>query len=103
MYAHVIVARTPSFSGRHDFTRSELMDEALSLDLIGVAERIAGIFPTLEKTRAALAQLEEVGDPLTEADGYADVHAQIVTPLREIDGLIKEISAGIAHHYGAFG
>ncbi|MGF1543229.1 MAG: phosphoenolpyruvate carboxylase [Parvularculaceae bacterium] len=105
MHGVALVAGLPAFSGRHEVTHDDLVDRCLAMRFDDVADLIAEIFPMAGARDATFDGLTEPSDPVKDADdgGYPDVHASVVAPLRACAALIREITAGVAHFYGAYG
>ncbi|MGE0739904.1 MAG: phosphoenolpyruvate carboxylase [Hyphomonadaceae bacterium] len=97
-----LAASIPQFSPRHDLTREALIDLALDVRFIEVADAIAEIFPIVSAAPHEFAKLEEAGGAGVQA-GYPEIAREITAPLRLLDVAIKETTVGIAHFYGAFG
>jgi phosphoenolpyruvate carboxylase len=102
MQGLTLAASIPPFSERHDTTREALIDQALELRFVDVADALAEIFPVTDDTPAVFAKLEERASS-TEQAGYPEIARDIAAPLRVLDAAIKEITVGISHFYGAFG
>ena len=48
--------------------------------------------------------MEEPGDYISEeAHGYDELHRTIITPLRRLLQIAREIGVGVAHAYDAYG
>ncbi len=104
MRAFMLTASVPSFSQRHDCTRSTLLDLACALQFDDLADMLDDIFPLND---AGAAQLRDIKEPSDDDDhalrGYPQIHTEVIEPLRRIHCTIREIGVGIAHHYGAYG
>ncbi|MFO1018802.1 MAG: phosphoenolpyruvate carboxylase [Hyphomonadaceae bacterium] len=98
----MLAAATPQFSPRHDMTREDLLDLALELRFVDVADALTEIFPRDAATPEVFAALREEGEPESSA-GYPEIARNIAEPLRVLDAAIKEITVGASHFYGAFG
>ncbi len=103
MHAFTLVASLPAFSPRHDVTQDSLIDLALSLNLTEIAGTIVEIFPTSGQGASELSGLTEPADPLDDIAGYPEIERRFARPLLEIDVILKDITVGISHFYGAFG
>ncbi|MEO1252612.1 MAG: phosphoenolpyruvate carboxylase [Pseudomonadota bacterium] len=102
--AAALIASAPAFSRRHDVTRADIIELALSLRLQEAAEIMRRIFPKQSPGSDIIAKLsEKVDDDDAQGGAYPEIHEQIIDPLLEIDDLLHDISAAIANHYGAFG
>ncbi len=103
MHAFTLVASLPAFSPRHDVTQESLIDLALSLNLTETAGTIVEIFPTAGQGASELSGLIESADPADDVAGYPEIEKRFARPLLGIDVILKDITVGISHFYGAFG
>ena len=101
--AAVIVSQTPDFTDRHGVTRADLLDRTMRLEIGEVADLIAAIFPADQALANAFEGLREAASPDTASEGYGAINRTVVEPLRGIAATLKEITAVIAHFYGAYG
>lgn len=103
MHAFALVASLPAFSPRHDMTQDSLIDLALSLNLTEIARTIVEIFPPAGQGAPELVGLAERAEAGDDADGYPEIEKRFAQPLNEIDKIVKDITVGVSHFYGAFG
>ena len=101
--AFMLVAKTPSFSSRHELTQGDIIDVVLEFRFAEAAGLIAQIFPKSLDAPKEFQNLNEVAGPNNDPAGYPEIHEQIVDPLLEIDRLMVSIAVGVSHFYDAFG
>ncbi len=104
MQVFVTAAQLPPFSRRHDLTRADILDLVLALRLRDAVDAIDQIFPEAAPAAELLMAIEEPSDMIDpSALGYPEIQAKIAAPIRAAIPVLEEISAAIAHHYGAWG
>lgn len=104
MRAFVLAASLPSFSSRHDVSRSTVFELAFQLKFDELADLLDEIFPAVNTSAAALAGVKEESDDAADGvRGYPEIQETIVRPLRRIHRTIREIGVGLSHYYGAWG
>ncbi len=104
MYALILVTDLPEFSGRHDVTRSDLIDLVLHLQFDDLTGLLDEIFPVFRPEVAALSGIEEETSlDLSKEGGYPQVHETVKSPLIEIQKIVQETGVALSHFYGAYG
>ena len=99
-----LVASVPSFSQRHDITRTTLFDYAFTLHFEDLADMLAEIFPADQLGADEFEGIEEESDESEGAShGYPEIHRNIIAPLRQIHQELRDIGVGLSHFYGAYG
>jgi len=99
--AWLIAVAIPDFSPRHGMTRAMLLRRLLQLDIEGAVSLLERIFPPVIDVASTLDFGEPV--PSRKPASYEVEHRTLFQPLRELAGLIREVSAAVAHECGAFG
>ena len=62
------------------------------------------IFPASRENETRLRALDETGHMTdSDANGYDQIHAEIIAPLDAIDRQLQTITLAICQAYGAFG
>ncbi|MBT8473005.1 MAG: phosphoenolpyruvate carboxylase [Marinicaulis sp.] len=99
-----LVADVPSFSQRHDITRSTLFDYAFTLRFDDLSGILAEIFPADELGAEEFKGIEEESDDGDGAShGYPEIHENIIAPLKQIHQELRDIGVGLSHFYNAYG
>lgn len=96
----LIAVTMPDFSPRHGVTREALVQRLLRLDVEAAVGLLEEIFPAVEPPEAALDFAEP---PAPRHGGYGQEQEEIIRPLRELFGMVREVSAIISLECGAFG
>lgn len=102
MQALALAGRVPLLSGRHDATVDDFMQLVLQMRIGEAADLIEAIFPRSPHGPDALRALAAAGATRVDT-GYDRLHAEIVTPLRTIEGHMHRTTLAIAQAYGAYG
>ena len=97
----LLSTRIPYFSPRYGFTRQDLDDQILRLEIPSALKQLAEIFPPSPDQSVTLDFREPRG-PLTD-HGYSREDAEIFQPMRRLFELVREISVAVMHEVGAFG
>ncbi|KAA2211642.1 phosphoenolpyruvate carboxylase [Teichococcus oryzae] len=96
----LLAVSVPDFSPRHGVTREGLVQRLLRLDVPGAVDVLEQVFPAEDPPGAALDFAEP---PAARHGGYGRERDEILRPLREMFGLVREISAVVSLECGAFG
>ncbi|MDJ0391400.1 phosphoenolpyruvate carboxylase [Roseomonas sp. E05] len=96
----LIAVAIPDFSPRHSVTREALVQRLLRLDVEAAVGVLEEIFPAAEPPGASLDFAEP---PAPRHGGYGQEQEEIIRPLRELFGMVREVSAIISLECGAFG
>ena len=97
----LLSTRIPYFSPRHGFTRQDLDDQILRLEIPSALKHLAEIFPKAPDQSVTLDFREPRGLRLDHA--YSREDAEIFQPMRRLFELLREISIAVMHDVGAFG
>ncbi len=97
----LLSTRIPYFSPRYGFTRQDLDDQILRLEIPSALSQLAEIFPPAPD-QSVMLDFREPRAPLAD-HGYSREHAEIFEPMRRLFGLVREISIAVMHDVGAFG
>lgn len=91
----------PDFRPHAGVTRELLLERILRLDMAGALALLGQIFPLNPDPALGL----DFGEPAGPREGgaYAAFHRDVVEPMRECFGLLREVSGAIQHEIGAFG
>ena len=96
-----LAARIPTLSGRHDASLEDLMELAREMRIGELAGLLEQAFPA---SSPAIDTLREIsGSTAAEPQGYDQVHAEIITPLKVIDRQMHKLTLAIAQGYRAYG
>ncbi|MEO0466644.1 MAG: phosphoenolpyruvate carboxylase [Pseudomonadota bacterium] len=102
MRALSLAAHLPTLSGRHDASLGEFLGLVREMKIGEAAALLERAFPkssnALDKLKALSTQSS--GDP---AQGYDELHDDIISPLKEIDRLMHKLTLAIAQAYSAYG
>ncbi len=97
----LLSTRIPYFSPRFGFTRQDLDDQILRLEIPSALKQLTEIFPPAPDQSVSLDFREPRGP---HADhGYSREDAEIFQPMRRLFELVREISVAVMHDVGAFG
>ena len=97
----LVATAIPDFSPRHGVTRVELEAALLRLEVPAALGLLGEIFPANADAAAGL----DFGEPAGPRGhmAYEREQAGIVTPIREMFAVVREIAAAVTHEVGAFG
>ncbi|MEO0784959.1 MAG: phosphoenolpyruvate carboxylase [Pseudomonadota bacterium] len=102
MHAFALAGRVPTLSDRKDANLAEFMSLVLEMRIGEAAGMLDDAFPASSPEMSALDTLRD-GSAGRDAQGYDELHADIITPLKEIDRLLHKTTLAISHSYGAYG
>ena len=102
MHALALAGRLPTLSGRHDVSLDDFMGLILEMRLGEAAGILARAFPRSAPILDKLEPLSANPEGLRNR-GYDQLHADVITPLREIDRLFHKTTLAVAQAYRAFG
>lgn len=105
LWAFEIAGRLPAFSSRHGFQIEAILDLIFEMKIGAAARLLKRVYPVSEQDVATLDQLTEprAGDSRSKGTDYQRLNEAFITPLTEIDALIKRVTLAIAHAHGAYG
>jgi phosphoenolpyruvate carboxylase len=97
----LLSTRIPYFSPRYGFTRQDLDDQILRLEIPSALKQLAEIFPPAPDHSVTL-DFREPRAPRTD-HAYSREDTEIFQPMRHLFELVREISIAVMHDVGAFG
>jgi phosphoenolpyruvate carboxylase len=101
---YLLASHIPDFTPHDGFTRDDLVQRILRLDVDNAVAMLKDIFPKSEKTNGAPHDWAEPASYAPDAaQTYEQEHATIFDPLAVYFRLVKEIGAAITHRIGAIG
>jgi len=95
-------ARLPSFARAGGFSRPEVLNEILALDVPRAVKQLREGFPQRQSTEVQKLFDEPADDEDGDA-GYEAIELDTIAPLERAFGQCRRISLAIAHHFGAHG
>jgi len=104
MHALILIAQIPSFSGRHEISKQDLVAFVLHLEFDEVVKVLRQIFPADRPEVEAMRGIEEITSvDLKTHLGYPQIQEEVIEPLNDIRAIIQEAGVAISHFYGAYG
>jgi phosphoenolpyruvate carboxylase len=97
----LLAVTLPEFSPRDGATREGVIARILQLEVEPALALLEGVFPAAPDAAAGLDFHEPA--PPREGLSYAEEHAAIFAPIRELFALLREAGAAITQEVGAFG
>jgi phosphoenolpyruvate carboxylase len=97
----LLAVTVPEFSPRDGATREGVIARILQLEIEPALALLEAVFPAAPDPAAGLNFHEPA--PPREGLSYADEHAAIFAPIRELFALLREAGAAITQEVGAFG
>ncbi len=97
----LLSTRIPYFSPRHGFTRLDVDDQILRLEIPAALKHLVEIFPPAPD-HAVTLDFREPSRPRTDT-AYSREDAEIFQPMRRLFELVREISIAVMHDVGSFG
>ncbi|NNU16337.1 phosphoenolpyruvate carboxylase [Parvularcula sp. ZS-1/3] len=95
-------ARLPSFARAGGFSRPEVLDEILALDVDRAVQQLREGFPQRQDTEI-MKLFDEPADDDGSETGYAAIERDTIAPLERTFNQCRRISLAVAHHFGAHG
>ena len=95
-------AKLPSFASVAGFSRDEVLDEILALEIPKAVEQLREGFPRRE-LESEEALFDEAADDEPAGVGYGRLELDIIAPLEESFSQCQQIGLAISHHFGAHG
>lgn len=102
-HIYLLAARVPPFSARNDITRADIMKLILSLRIEEALDMLTEAFPRTMPRRSDYSIEEPASYTGEEGSDYGEIHRCLIDPIREAFKIVRQISVGISHHYGAHG
>lgn len=104
MKALAIAGRLPNVSERHEQSVGDIMGLIQTMQIGEAVSVLCTIFPASRENEIRLRALDETGHMTdSDANGYDQIHAEIIAPLDAIDRQLQTITLAICQAYGAFG
>lgn len=98
----ILGARLPSFARAGGFSRAEVLNEILALDVPRAVAQLREGFPQRRET-GPTPRFDEPADGDDSDTGYEAIERETIAPLEETFAQCRRISLAIAHHFGAHG
>ncbi len=104
MKALSLAGKLPTVSRRHESTVEDIMHLIRTMQIGDAVALLCEIFPASREEEARLTGLSEPGHMTgNPANGYDQLHADVIKPLDEIDRLMHMTTLAICQAYGAYG
>lgn len=104
MKALALAGQLPTVSRRHESTVEDIMNLIRTMQIGDAVSLLCEIFPASREEEVHLATLNEQGHMTgNPANGYDQLHEDIIKPLDEIDRLMHQATLAICQAYGAYG
>ncbi|MEL7054932.1 MAG: phosphoenolpyruvate carboxylase [Pseudomonadota bacterium] len=104
MKALSLAGRLPTVSRRHESTVEDIMHLIRTMQIGDAVKLLCDIFPASRDEESRLANLSEPGHMTgNPANGYDQLHADVIKPLDEIDRLMHMTTLAVCQAYGAYG
>jgi phosphoenolpyruvate carboxylase len=104
MQALSLAGKLPTVSRRHESSVEDIMHLIRTMQIGDAVSLLCEIFPASREEEAHLAGLVEPGHMAgNPANGYDQLHEDIIKPLDEIDRLMHMTTLAICQAYGAYG
>ena len=104
MKALAIAGSLPNVSQRHESSVEDIMGLIQTMQIGEAVKVLCEIFPASRENETRLRSLNETGHMTdSDANGYDQIHAEIIGPLDEIDRQLQTITLAVCQAYGAFG
>jgi len=104
MKALSLAGRLPTVSRRHEDSVVDIMNLIKAMQLGEAVDILCSIFPVSHGQETRLKKITETGHMTSKAaNGYDELHAEIIEPLDQIDHQLRLITLAISQAYGAYG
>ncbi len=104
MKALSLAGRLPAVSRRHSQGVVDIMRMIKAMEIGSAVEVLCRIFPASRANEARLKAVTEPGHMTgNPANGYDQIHAEIIQPLDQIDRQLHAITLAVCQAYGAYG
>ena len=104
MKALALAGQLPTVSRRHESTVVDIMNLIRAMQIGDAVKLLCDIFPASRDEEARLAAISEPGHMTgSPANGYDQLHEEVIKPLDEIDRLMHMTTLAICQAYGAYG
>lgn len=104
MKALALAGKLPTVSRRHESTVEDIMHLIRTMQIGDAVSLLCEIFPASREEEARLEGLSEPGHMTgNPANGYDQLHEDVIKPLDDIDRLMHMTTLAICQAYGAYG
>jgi len=104
MKALSLAGRLPTVSRRHEDSVVDIMNMIKAMEIGEAVDVLRSIFPASRGNEACLEAVSEPGHMTgNPANGYDELHAEVIEPLDEIDRQLHAITLAVSQAYGAYG
>lgn len=104
MKALALAGQLPTVSRRHESTVVDIMNLIRAMQIGDAVDLLCNIFPASREEEARLVAISETGHMTgSPANGYDQLHEEVIKPLDEIDRLMHMTTLAICQAYGAYG
>lgn len=104
MKALALAGQLPTVSRRHESTVEDIMNLIRTMQIGDAVKLLCEIFPASREEEARLAALTERGHMTgSPANGYDQLHEEVIKPLDDIDRLMHMTTLAVCQAYGAYG
>lgn len=104
MKALALAGQLPTVSRRHESTVVDIMNLIRAMQVGDAVNLLCNIFPASREEEAQLTAINEDGHMTgSPANGYDQLHEEVIKPLDEIDRLMHMTTLAVCQAYGAYG
>jgi len=104
MKALSLAGRLPTVSRRHEESVVDIMNLIKAMQLREAINILCSIFPASLGDETSLSQIAEPGHMASkDANGYDELHNEIIRPLDQIDRQLRRITLAVSQAYNAYG
>ncbi|MHA7900898.1 MAG: phosphoenolpyruvate carboxylase [Henriciella sp.] len=104
MKALSLAGQLPTVSRRHESSVVDIMNLIRTMQIGEAVALLCEIFPASREEEVKLADLSEPGHMTgNPANGYDQLHEDVIKPLEEIDRMMHQITLAVCQAYGAYG
>ena len=104
MKALSLAGKLPTVSRRHESSVVDIMHLIRTMQIGEAVNVLCDIFPASRDEEDRLAEVSEPGHMTgNPANGYDQLHEDVIIPLEEIDRMMHQITLAVCQAYGAYG
>ena len=104
MKALALAGQLPTVSRRHESSVEDIMNLIRTMQIGDAVKRLCEIFPASREEEEHLSALTEPGHMIgNPANGYDQLHTDVIRPLEQIDRLLHMTTLAVCQAYGAYG
>ncbi|MEM6652452.1 MAG: phosphoenolpyruvate carboxylase [Pseudomonadota bacterium] len=104
MKALALAGQLPTVSRRYESTVEDIMNLIRTMQIGDAVALLCEIFPASREEEHRLAAMTEPGHMAgNPANGYDQLHEDVIKPLDEIDCMMHQITLAVCQAYGAYG